>query len=104
MIRLATFNLQHRCIQRLLALLLVLLVAISSLTTHAAMEADPVDCATMTQLQHDASDSEEHQCSVCTAVTPRFQLALSAPVEKSAAASVAFVTHSPLPPQRPPRA
>lgn len=103
MIRLATSSLQHRRIQRLLALLLVLLVAMSSLTTHAGMQADPLDCIAVEQL-HEANDSEDHNCGTCTAVSPRLRLTLSGPAEQSTTLDVAFMPHSPLPPQRPPRA
>ncbi|MEQ4541334.1 MAG: hypothetical protein ABN479_20585 [Billgrantia sp.] len=103
MTRFAPINLQHRCILRLLALLLALLVAMSSLTTHAAMQADPTDCIAVEQL-HDPSDSEDHNCGTCTAVSPKPWPTLSGPAEQSAMPDVAFMPHSPLPPQRPPKA
>ncbi|MBA2779575.1 hypothetical protein [Billgrantia kenyensis] len=103
MTRLALSNLQHRRTLRLLALLLALLVAMGSLTSHAAMEADPTECVAVAQIQHEASSAEEHHCGTCTAVTPRLQLALSGPDEQSATPGVAFLPYSPLPPQRPPR-
>ncbi|SEG47549.1 hypothetical protein [Billgrantia desiderata] len=103
MTRFAPSNLQHRRILRLLALLLALLVAMSSLTTHAAIQADSVDCIAVEQL-HEATDSEEHNCGTCTAVIPRTRLALTGPAEQTATPDASFMPHSSLPPQRPPRA
>lgn len=102
MTRFATTNLQHRRTLRFLALLLALLVAMSSLTTHAAMQAETTDCIAVEQL-HEATDSGDHNCGTCTAVSPRLRLTLSAPAEQTATSHVAFMPHTPLPPQRPPR-
>lgn len=112
MTRFATLHQHYRRAVRLVALLLALLMAVSSLAGHAAMEADAADCVTLAQMQHHVSEGSDddgkaiadvHHCSVCAAVTPRFQLALSGPVAQSTLPAAVAMTVSPHPPQRPPR-
>ncbi|QJQ96116.1 MULTISPECIES: hypothetical protein [Halomonadaceae] len=61
MTRLATIHRHLRQAMRLVTLLLVMMVAVSSLTSHAATDAGPIECTAVAQLQHDAG-GEEHHC------------------------------------------
>jgi hypothetical protein len=110
MTRLAGTAPHRRTGGRLLAILLALLLALTSLSSHGATEGDHADClvAPYASLQLDAGsddwDRDEPRCSACSALTPAIHLSLAGPAEPAATAAVAFTDRTPLLPRRPPRA
>ncbi|PMR67138.1 hypothetical protein [Halomonas heilongjiangensis] len=107
MTRLAGTSLHRTRGGRLLALLLVLLLAMGSLSSHGAMDSHALDCGITPQLEHlDAgtSDRDEPRCSACTALAFDLLPAHAAPELPTIGPASAVVAHSPLPPRRPPRA
>lgn len=90
---------------RLLALLLALLLAMVTLSSHGAMESHQADCGLVAQVQLlDADTPDEHRCASCAALPPSIDLATAAPHFPALAPALAVIAHRPLPPRRPPRA
>ncbi|AXY43014.1 hypothetical protein [Halomonas sp. JS92-SW72] len=89
---------------RLLALLLALLLAVTALSSHGAMESHQADCGLVAQVQLlDAETPDEHRCASCAALPPSIDLATAAPHFPALAPALAVIAHRPLPPRRPPR-
>ncbi|PWV83190.1 hypothetical protein [Halomonas sp. A11-A] len=89
---------------RLLALLLALLLAMVTLSSHGAMESHQADCGLVAQVQLlDADTPDEHRCASCAALPPSIDLATAAPHFPALAPALAVIAHRPLPPRRPPR-
>ncbi|WP_444679139.1 hypothetical protein [Halomonas sp. E19] len=64
---------------RLLALLLALLLAMVTLSSHGAMESHQADCGLVAQVQLlDADTPDEHRCASCAALPPSIDLATAA--------------------------
>ncbi|WP_114573056.1 hypothetical protein [Halomonas sp. DQ26W] len=98
---------QHgRARGRFLALLLALLLAMTSLSSHGARQAEQADCLLTPQaaMQLDAADTDDHRCSACSALMPSFSLSTVEPAVSATAPAVAYVKRTFLPPLRPPRA
>lgn len=90
---------------RLLALLLALLLAMTSLSSHGATQADQADCLQpQAMMQLDSAGSDDHRCSACSALMPSLSLSTAEPVVPATVLAVAYVDRIPLPPRRPPRA
>ncbi|MBB3142045.1 hypothetical protein [Halomonas organivorans] len=86
--------------QRLLALLLVMTLAIASLSSHASTEACQAECATF---QLDSPDSGDACGTACAApVASRFPAAVASRGLTAAVVTLAS-DHVPQPPRRPPR-
>jgi len=89
---------------RLLARLLALLLAVTSLSSHGAMESHQADCGLAAPVQLlDADTPDEHRCASCAALPPAIDLATAAPHFPALAPALAVIAHRPLPPRRPPR-
>lgn len=106
MTQLATSHLQHRRSPRLLALLLVLLVAMSGLTTHAAMDSHQIDCGLASQVQVLDGDrsADDTRCSACSMLLHSGSLTVAEPPFPAFAPAPALVSHRLPPPRRPPKA
>ncbi|WP_416138574.1 hypothetical protein ACM26W_19290 [Halomonas sp. HK25] len=90
---------------RLLALLLALLLAVTSLSSHGAMESHQADCGLVAPVQLlDGDMPEEPRCASCAALPPTIDLPTAAPRFPALAAAQAVIAHRPQPPRRPPRA
>lgn len=85
---------------RLLTLLLVLLLSVSSLAGHAAVDACASDCMTA---QVEMVDSTDHECSVCMALAVTPVIASASSGTLAGISSPAVVEYIPLPPRQPPR-
>ncbi|WP_444999468.1 hypothetical protein [Halomonas mongoliensis] len=104
MTRLDRTSLMQRPGGRLLALLLALLLAVTALSSHGAMESHHADCGLAAQVQlFDADTPDEHRCASCAAPPPSIDLATAAPHFPALAPALAVIAHRPLPPRRPPR-
>lgn len=90
---------------RLLALLLALLLAVTSLSSHGAMESHQADCGLTAPAQLlDGDTPDEPRCASCAALPPSIDLATAAPRFPAFAPALAVIAHRTLPPRRPPRA
>lgn len=85
---------------RLLALLLALMLSVTSLAGHAAMDVCASDCTT-TQVER--VDNTDHECSVCAALAATPVIASTSLDTLADASSPAVVEYIPLPPRQPPR-
>ncbi|MDZ7851555.1 MAG: hypothetical protein U5L98_02600 [Halomonas sp.] len=85
---------------RLLALLLAVLLSLTSLTGHAAMEACASDCTTA---QVEMVDNIEPECSACAALTASPLVTNSHPDTLVGTTTPAVVKHLSPPPHQPPR-
>jgi hypothetical protein len=91
--------------RRLLALLLALLLAVTAMSSHGAMESQAGDCGLATPVQLlDGDLPDEPRCAGCTALPSTLSLAVDAPHFPALAPALAVIAHRPLPPRRPPRA
>lgn len=89
---------------RLLALLLALLLAVTALSSHGAMESHQADCGLAAPAQLlDGDTPDETRCASCAALPPAIDLATAAPHFTALAPALAVIAHRPLPPRRPPR-
>lgn len=90
---------------RFLALLLALLLAMTSLSSHGATQADQPDCLLTPQaaMQLDAADTDDHRCSACSALMPLPALSAAEPAVPATVLAVTYADRTPLPPRRPPR-
>lgn len=92
---------------RWLALLLALLLAMVTLSSHGAMESHPGDCGVAAEWMADDGQSAEHDaasCATCTTATGQLQLiapGLGCPAKSPAMAVFPQIS---LTPERPPRA
>lgn len=86
---------------RCLALLLALLLALSSLSTHAAMDAHQADCGVASSMHDDTSD--DSRCSACSMVPHLGSLSAVEPPFPAVAPALAMTDHRMPPPRRPPR-
>lgn len=91
---------------QLLALLLALLLAMTSLSSHGATQADQPDCLLTPQaaMQLDAADTDDHRCSACSALMPSLSMSTVEPAVPAITPAVAHVKRPSLPPRRPPKA
>ncbi|QTP58446.1 hypothetical protein HNO53_06820 [Billgrantia antri] len=90
---------------RFLALLLALLLALSSLSTHAAMESHQADCGVASSVQQlDDDTADDTRCSACTMVPHLGSLSAVEPPFPAIAPALAMADHRMPPPRRPPRA
>ncbi len=106
MTRLATTNLQYRRTKCLVAMLLALLVAISSLNSHAAMDTHQIDCGLASQTQlfgGDTTTTDDTRCSACSMLPSSGVLAVAEPPFPAFAPALAMVSHRLPPPRRPPK-
>lgn len=89
---------------RFLALLLALLLALASLSTHAAMDSHQADCGVASSMQQfDADTTDDSRCSACTMVPHLGNLsAVESPFPALAPALAMSDLRIP-PPRRPPR-
>ncbi len=85
---------------RLLALLLALLLSVTSLAGHAAMDACASDCTTA---QVEMVDNTDHECSACTTLVTTLAIAPMSLDTLADASRPAVVEYIPLPPRQPPR-
>ncbi|ATJ83309.1 hypothetical protein ACFPTY_09855 [Halomonas beimenensis] len=92
---------QHTAWRRLLALLLVMFFAFSTLPGHASADACQVDCAL---LQVEMLDTEEPCDAICAAPAATAQPAIFAPNGLPLTETIAVSDYVPQPPHRPPRA
>ncbi|SFU96263.1 hypothetical protein [Halomonas korlensis] len=99
---------------RLLALLLALLFAMVTLSSHGAMESPQVDCGIAAEwisvdghlgeghnIEH---DHEASSCVTCFTTTVQAQLPVVGPQRQAITLAMAVLPQFPLPPRRPPRA
>ncbi|MDL0434064.1 hypothetical protein QPM17_23265 [Marinobacter sp. TBZ242] len=90
---------------RFLVLLIALLLALNSLSTHAAMDTHQADCgvaSSMQQFDDDASD--DSRCSACSMVPHLGSLSAVEPLFPTVAPALAMTDHRMPPPRRPPKA
>lgn len=85
---------------RLLALLLAVLLSVTSLAGHAAMDACASDCTTA---QVEMIDSADPECSACAAIGATPVIASTDPDTLVGASGPAVVEYTPSPPRQPPR-
>ncbi|AMD01892.1 hypothetical protein [Halomonas chromatireducens] len=87
-----------------MALLLALLLAMTSLSGHGAIQADSADCLQpQAMMQLDSVDADDHRCSACSALMPLPALSTAEPAVPSTVLAVTYADRTPLPPRRPPR-
>ncbi|MDR5868074.1 hypothetical protein [Halomonas koreensis] len=90
----------HRPWPRLMALLLMMVFACASLSSHATTEACQVDCAHLQGELLETSDSCHAHCAAPVAATPPAVMTPRSPLLTPA---IAVSEHVPQPPRRPPR-
>ncbi len=101
MIRSANRAPHHRSAARLLALLLGVVLSVTSLVGHAAMEACAPEC---TPAQVEMVEAGGAECGACADLMAVPRLRALAPEPLADTPTPATVEHVPLPPRRPPRA
>ncbi|EWH03917.1 hypothetical protein [Halomonas sp. BC04] len=90
---------------RFLALLLALLLAMTSLSSHGAAQANQADCLQpQAMMQLDSVDTDDHRCSACSALMSSLSLSAEEPAVTATVPAVAYVDRTTLPPRRPPKA
>ncbi|MBS9405313.1 hypothetical protein KG088_16985 [Halomonas sp. TRM85114] len=85
---------------RLLAFLLALLLSVTSLVGHAAMDACASDCTTA---QVEMVDNPDHECSACATLVATPIIASKSLDPLAEASHPAVVEYIHLPPRQPPR-
>ncbi|UYG05101.1 hypothetical protein OCT51_06960 [Halomonas sp. LR3S48] len=89
---------------RFLTLLLALLLALNSLSTHAAMDSHQADCGVASSMQQfDADTTDDTRCPACTMVAHLGRLSAVEPPFPVVAPVLAMADHRMPPPRRPPR-
>ncbi|NIC07482.1 hypothetical protein [Billgrantia bachuensis] len=95
---------RHQQRIRCLALLLALLLALSSLSTHAAMDTHQADCGVASSMQQfDDDNSDDSRCSACSMVPHLGSLSAAEPPFPAVAPALAMTDRRMPPPRRPPR-
>jgi len=92
---------------RLLALLLALLLAMVTLTSHGGIQSHPSDCGIATEWMSDNGHSADHDassCVTCSTATGQALLPVAGPQRQANSTAMAMVPQTPLTPRRPPRA
>lgn len=107
---------------RLLALLLALLLAMVSLSSHGAMENHQVNCGIAAEWMADtghsgaslsgdnhsgnghSADHDASSCVTCSTATGQSRLAVAGPQRQADSPAMAMILQIPLTPRRPPRA
>lgn len=90
---------------RFLALLLALLLALNSLSTHATMDAHQADCGVASSIQQFDGDTwDDSRCSACTMVPHLGSLNALEPSFAVVIPALAVTDHRMPPPRRPPKA
>ncbi|MFO8045586.1 MAG: hypothetical protein R6U30_06910 [Halomonas sp.] len=88
-----------------MALLLALLLAVTALSSHGAMESHQAACGPAAPVQLlDGDIPDEPRCASCAALPPLLSLTTHASHLTASAPTLAVIAHRPLPPRRPPRA
>ncbi|MBR2513119.1 MAG: hypothetical protein IKE45_03685 [Halomonas sp.] len=92
---------------RWLALLLALLLAMVTLSSHGAIESHPGDCGVAVEWMADDGQSAEHDapsCATCTTASDQLRLIVLGPDRLAKSLAMAVFPQIPLTPERPPRA
>ncbi|WP_290786187.1 DUF2946 family protein [Halomonas sp.] len=102
---------------RLLALLLALLLAMVTLSSHGAMKNHQVSCGIAAEWMSDdghsgeghsghghSADHEASSCVTCTNATGQARLSVAGPQRQASSPATAMPTQIPLTPRRPPKA
>ncbi|WP_422720136.1 DUF2946 family protein [Franzmannia qiaohouensis] len=98
---------------RLMAILLALLLAMGTLTSHGAMEHLQADCGVVADWSSDGGHSDhgpsvEHDhdassCALCSVAAGQARLALVDPLRQANSPAMAASPQPPLAPRRPPK-
>ncbi|MGJ7458843.1 DUF2946 family protein [Halomonas sp. MA07-2] len=101
---------------RLLTLLLALLLAMVTLSSHGAMESHQVNCGIAAEWMSDdghsgeghsgnghSADHEASSCVTCTTAMGQSRLPVVGPQRQASSLAMAVSPQIPLPPKRPPR-
>lgn len=92
---------------RWLPLLLALLLAMVTLSSHGAIEAHPSDCGVAIEWIADDGQSAEHDassCATCTTAMGQLRLIVFGPERLTHSLAMVVFPQIPLTPERPPRA